>query len=151
MKRLMAVNIFRTLSVLNLRELPKQALFVIMRTLRALRPIAEEWEKSEKDAAERLRPENAEALALELKHADTTPERKEEISQIERKYSADVDEFMNGLADEEVDVALERIDEDAFYALIRGAKSAPGGMLIPLYDHILQQPALPAPDTPEEK
>ena len=145
MTRAAVVNLNAILLNIDFKPLPKAGKRTMMKNLRAMRPIVEDYQKTQEETVKRLQPDNLEKLEMERRHADTTQARKEEIGRIINDAERDINDVLLPIAQEEVEIEIERLDPDAFDALIDGCKTAPGGLVLNLAD------AFDHEDTPESE
>lgn len=123
MKKTMTVGVAviaaTVLASAKLNKLDKTAKFSFIRTLSRLRPIREKNEADEKDAQERLKPDNwDEILAIEERpRNEWTPAETALHDTAVIKFNKAVEECMNSLRDETVDVDVEEVGEDALSLL----------------------------------
>ena len=149
MTRAAVVNLNAILLNIDFRKLPKAGMRTMVRNLRAMRPIVEDYQKTQEDIVKRLQPDNLEQLTMEQRHVDTTAERKEEIGRIIHEAEREVNDVLLPISQEEVEVDIERLDPEAFDALIDGCRTAPGGLILELADAFDHEDAPdPAPENP---
>lgn len=131
MKTIDIVNAYNVLNAAKLSKLADADKFTVIRAMRALKPIYTGYEDAVKDAQERLKPEDFDALQKraadwnathkDKKLTDLTPEERTTLDGINaayRDYTSKVEECIRDLAETERELTHTRLTEDAFGKLL---------------------------------
>lgn len=131
MKTIDVVNAFSALNGAKLAKMEDKEKFTLIKAMKALKPIKNEYEDFVKDAREKLKGDNHEDMLKRVeewrtKHNDTKPadftaaELKElnEINTYFNDYNKKVEECVKEEADKEVSPEYVRLSEDAFGRLL---------------------------------
>ena len=131
MKTIDVVNAFSALNGAKLAKMEDKEKFTLIKAMKALKPIKNEYEDFVKDAREKLKGDNHEDMLKRVeewrtKHNDTKPsdftaaELKElnEINAYFNDYNKKVEECVKEEADKEVSSEYVRLSEDAFGRLL---------------------------------
>ena len=131
MKTIDIVNAYNVLNAAKLSKLADADKFTVIRAMRALKPIYTGYEDAVKDAQERLKPEDFDALQRraadwnathkDKQLKDLTPEERttlEGINTAFRDYTSKVEECIRDLAETERELTHTRLTEEAFGKLL---------------------------------
>lgn len=131
MKTIDIVNAYNVLNAAKLTKLADADKFTVIRAMRALKPIYTGYEEAVKDAQERLKPEDFDALQKKAadwnathkdkKLSDLTPEERttlEGINTAFRDYTSKVEQCVRDLAETEKTLDYTRLSQDAFGKLL---------------------------------
>ena len=131
MKTIDVVNAFSALNGAKLAKMEDKEKFTLIKAMKALKPIKNEYEDFVKDAREKLKGDNHEEMVKRVeewrtKHNDTKPadfttdELKElnEINTYFNDYNKKVEECVKEEADKEVTLEYTRMSEEAFGHLL---------------------------------
>lgn len=131
MKTIDIVNAYNVLNAAKLSKLADADKFTVIRAMRALKPIYTGYEDAVKDAQERLKPEDFDALQKraadwnathkDKKLTDLTPEERttlEGINTAFRDYTDKVEKCVRDLAETERELTHTRLTEEAFGKLL---------------------------------
>ena len=131
MKTIDVVNAFAALNGAKLAKMEDKEKFTLIKAMKALKPIKNEYEDFVKDAREKLKGDNHEDMLKRVeewrtKHNDTKPadftaaELKElnEINTYFNDYNKKVEDCVKEEADKEVSPEYVRLSEDAFGRLL---------------------------------
>ena len=147
MKVIDIVNAYNVLNAAKLAKMQDADKFTVIRAMRALKPIQTDYEAAVKDAQERLKPEDFDALQKKAadwnathkdkKLTDLTPEERATLDGINaayRDYTAKVEECVKDLAEKEVSASYARLTEEAFGKLLEGNPEWDAGTAMLLMD-----------------
>lgn len=113
-----AVIVSQLLQGVKLTSVKGKDKFPVIRAISALRPIMEAYAATEKDAQERLRPENWETLVEQSGKWDTlTDEEKTIHNATAEKYQREVTECLSAERKKAVSVEVGVLSEDALASL----------------------------------
>lgn len=88
-----AVSVYNILKGLKISKLKKEEQFAVLRSARALKPIAMAFEDFVKDAQERLKPENfAKMEERRERFGELTDDEKRELNMFYMNYQKDIDD-----------------------------------------------------------
>lgn len=131
MKTIDIVNAYNVLNAAKLSKLADADKFTVIRAMRQLKPIYTGYEDAVKDAQERLKPEDFDALQKKAadwnathkdkKLTDLTPEERttlEGINAAYRDYTSKVEECIRDIAETEKTLDYTRLSQDAFGKLL---------------------------------
>ena len=131
MKVIDIVNAYNVLNAAKLAKMQDTDKFTVIRAMRALKPIQTDYEAAVKDAQERLKPEDFDALQKKAadwnathkdkKLTDLTPEERatlEGINAAYRDYTEKVEQCVRDLAETEKTLDYTRLSQDAFGKLL---------------------------------
>lgn len=131
MKTIDIVNAYNVLNAAKLSKLADADKFTVIRAMRALKPIYTGYEDAVKDAQERLKPEDFDALQKraadwnathkDKKLSDLTPEERttlEGINTAFRDYTEKVEQCVRDIAETEKTLDYTRLSQDAFGKLL---------------------------------
>lgn len=131
MKTIDIVNAYNVLNAAKLSKLADADKFTVIRAMRALKPIYTGYEEAVKDAQERLKPEDFDALQKKAadwnathkdkKLTDLTPEERTTLDGINaayRDYTSKVEECIRDIAETEKTLDYTRLSQDAFGKLL---------------------------------
>ena len=131
MKTIDVVNAFAALNGAKLAKMEDKEKFTLIKAMKVLKPIKNDYEDFVKDAREKLKGDNHEEMVKRVeewrtKHNDTKPadftaaELKElnEINTYFNDYNKKVEECVKEEADKEVSPEYVRLSEDAFGRLL---------------------------------
>ncbi len=105
----------------KLSALETKDIFIVLRAINALKPIATAFEGFQKDAQEKLRPENwEEVVEKSQKFKDLSDEEKIAVNKAVMDYNGNVSECIASELEKEKEVdAYERLTEEGFGLLVR--------------------------------
>ncbi len=134
-----AVAVYSALRAINAAKLPaadKADLFGIIRATRALKAVADAQVEFERDAAERLKPEDFDALMEKHNHYnDLTPEEKREVTDRLNAYDRAFVECVKPEQDKEVEIdAFEPLSEAALAGIAAASENMVLEMLLLIED-----------------
>lgn len=131
MKVIDIINAYNVLNAAKLNKLADADKFTVIRAMRALKPIHTDYEEAVKDAQERLKPEDFDALQKraadwnathkDKQLKDLTPEERttlEGINAAYRDYTTKVEECIRDIAEKEKELDYTRLTEEAFGKLL---------------------------------
>lgn len=131
MKTIDIVNAYNVLNGAKLAKMQDADKFTVIRAMRALKPIQTDYEAAVKDAQERLKPEDFDALQKKAadwnathkdkKLTDLTPEERTTLDGINaayRDYTDKVEQCVRDLAETEKTLDYTRLSQDAFGKLL---------------------------------
>lgn len=131
MKTIDIINAYNVLNAAKLTKLADADKFTVIRAMRALKPIYTDYEDAVKDAQERLKPEDFDALQKraadwnathkDKKLSDLTPEERttlEGINTAFRDYTEKVEQCVRDIAETEKTLDYTRLTQDAFGKLL---------------------------------
>ena len=131
MKTIDVVNAFAALSGAKLSKLEDKEKFALIRAMKALKPIHNDYEDFVKDARQRLKPDDFDARLHEAEQwdathkdmaiSDLTPKEKERLKDINRyfaDYTQQVEECVKDEAQKDVSPDYARLAEGAFGRLL---------------------------------
>lgn len=131
MKTIDIVNAYNVLNAAKLSKLADADKFTVIRAMRALKPVYTGYEDAVKDAQERLKPEDFDALQKKAadwnathkdkKLSDLTPEERttlEGINTAFRDYTEKVEQCVRDIAETEKTLDYTRLSQDAFGKLL---------------------------------
>lgn len=103
--------------------------FALIRATRPVKKVAEEYQELRKDALERLKPDDYDALlAKEQAEQEFTPDEADRV----RKYNADVEECVNAALAKEVELEFDPLTEDGVLNLSASNPEMPLGTVMEL-------------------
>ena len=105
----------------KMSTLDAKDMYIVIRAVDALRPIAERHLTFEKDARERLKPENFGELAEKFNNRDNLPEKERaEVIEAVNEYGRKVEECVITELEKEREVeAYEHLSEEAFGKIVK--------------------------------
>lgn len=131
MKTIDIVNAYNVLNAAKLTKLDDKDKFTVIRAMRQLKPVYTGYEDAVKDAQERLKPEDFDALQRraadwnathkDKKLTDLTPEERTTLDSINaayRDYTSKVEECIRDIAETEKTLDYTRLSQDAFGKLL---------------------------------
>lgn len=131
MKVIDIVNAYNVLNAAKLAKMQDADKFTVIRAMRALKPIQTDYEAAVRDAQERLKPEDFDALQKKAadwnathkdkKLTDLTPEERATLDGINaayRDYTEKVEQCVRDLAETEKTLDYTRLSQDAFGKLL---------------------------------
>lgn len=131
MKTIDIVNAYNVLNAAKLTKLADADKFTVIRAMRQLKPVYTGYEEAVKDAQERLKPEDFDALQKraadwnathkDKKLSDLTPEERttlEGINTAFRDYTEKVEQCVRDIAETEKTLDYTRLTQDAFGKLL---------------------------------
>lgn len=131
MKTIDIVNAYNVLNGAKLAKMQDADKFTVIRAMRALKPIQTDYEAAVRDAQERLKPEDFDALQKKAadwnathkdkKLTDLTPEERTTLDGINaayRDYTEKVEQCVRDLAETEKTLDYTRLSQDAFGKLL---------------------------------
>ena len=131
MKTIDIVNAYNVLNGAKLAKMQDTDKFTVIRAMRALKPIQADYEAAVRDAQERLKPEDFDALQKKAadwnathkdkKLTDLTPEERTTLGGINaayRDYTEKVEQCVRDLAETEKTLDYTRLSQDAFGKLL---------------------------------
>ena len=131
MKTIDIVNAYNVLNGAKLAKMQDADKFTVIRAMRALKPIQADYEAAVRDAQERLKPEDFDALQKKAadwnathkdkKLTDLTPEERATLDGINaayRDYTEKVEQCVRDLAETEKTLDYTRLSQDAFGKLL---------------------------------
>lgn len=131
MKTIDIINAYNVLNAAKLTKLADADKFTVIRAMRQLKPIYTGYEDAVKDAQERLKPEDFDALQKraadwnathkDKQLKDLTPEERTTLDGINaayRDYTSKVEECIRDIAETEKTLDYTRLSQDAFGKLL---------------------------------
>lgn len=131
MKTIDIVNAYNVLNAAKLTKLADADKFTVIRAMRQLKPVYTGYEDAVKDAQERLKPEDFDALQKraadwnathkDKQLKDLTPEERttlEGINTAFRDYTEKVEQCVRDIAETEKTLDYTRLSQDAFGKLL---------------------------------
>lgn len=131
MKTIDIVNAYNVLNAAKLSKLADADKFTVIRAMRQLKPVYTGYEDAVKDAQERLKPEDFDALQKraadwnathkDKQLKDLTPEERTTLDGINaayRDYTSKVEECIRDIAETEKTLDYTRLSQDAFGKLL---------------------------------
>lgn len=131
MKVIDIVNAYNVLNAAKLAKMQDTDKFTVIRAMRALKPIQADYEAAVRDAQERLKPEDFDALQKKAadwnathkdkKLTDLTPEERTTLDGINaayRDYTDKVEQCVRDLAETERELTYTRLSEEALGKLL---------------------------------
>lgn len=131
MKTIDIVNAYNVLNAAKLTKLADADKFTVIRAMRELKPIHTDYEEAVKDAQERLKPEDFDALQKraadwnathkDKQLKDLTPEERTTLDGINaayRDYTSKVEECIRDIAEKEKELDYTRLTQNAFGKLL---------------------------------
>lgn len=131
MKTIDIVNAYNVLNAAKLSKLADADKFTVIRAMRQLKPVYTGYEDAVKDAQERLKPEDFDALQKraadwnathkDKQLKDLTPEERTTLDGINaayRDYTSKVEECIRDIAETEKTLDYTRLSQDAFGKLM---------------------------------
>lgn len=112
-----AVSVYKIVTAkgFSIRSLKKEDMFAVLRAANSLKPVAESFQGFLKDAQERLKPEDFDALMEKAERFDTlAADEKREVNKAVQAYNKDVDDCVKTELEKDTEVeAFARLSEDA--------------------------------------
>lgn len=143
MKRKYIIEMYSVLNQCKLTGMEAKQKIVLLKNLRRARPFKDAYDKDVQDAVERLKPENYDELMKKAQEHNESLQKGEkgmlstaeleEIGKTLQTYNSELSDYANGLLEEEVEIEIERLSEDALAALI-DANDMPAESLVTIYD-----------------
>lgn len=125
MKRSTIIEVYKALKEAKLTKMESKEKFAVIRIMRAVKPVAEEWDAFMATVDEKLKGENHEAIVAMIqqwqKEGDNTTltmEERKEVNEYIAKFNAERNELINAELAKEVEVSFERISEETFERFI---------------------------------
>lgn len=125
MKTSTIIEVYKALKEAKLTKMESKEKFAVIRIMRAVKPVAEEWDAFMATVDEKLKGENHEAIAAMIqqwqKEGDNTTltmEERKEVNEYIAKFNAERNELINAELAKEVEVSFERISEETFERFI---------------------------------
>lgn len=113
------LNAYNILSQSKLGKMDEAGKFAVIRTLRPLKGVATALQDYEKDARERLKPDNYDELVAKAQKFDTLPdEEKRELNRQLGEYDTQVRKCIADELASEAEVDIVPLDEAAFGAFM---------------------------------
>lgn len=133
-----AVAVYNALRGINASKIPgadKTDLFAIIRATRALKATADAQADFERDAAERLKPADFDALMEKREHYSTLPpEQQRQIVEALREYDKAFGECVRPEQEKVVEIDIEPLGESAVAAIAAASDNMPLETLILIND-----------------
>ena len=121
MKTSTVIEVYKALKEAKLTKMESKEKFAVIRIMRAVKPVAEEWDAFLSTVDEKLRGEGHEEMVAKIqqwqKEGDNTTltmEERKEVNEYIAKFNAERNELINAELAKEVEVSFERISEEAF-------------------------------------
>lgn len=125
MKTSTIIEVYKALKEAKLTKMESKEKFAVIRIMRAVKPVAEEWDAFMATVDEKLKGENHEAIVAMIqqwqKEGDNTTltmEERKEVNEYIAKFNAERNELINAELAKEVEVSFERISEETFERFI---------------------------------
>lgn len=145
MKKKEAIELYRALSQCKLTGLASSQKMVVLNNLRQLRPVSETYDADVREALEKIKPEGFDDIIKKAReHNDsinsgkgpTMPED-EANSAVEtiNAFNAEVNQFVEGLLNEESGVEISKLDDTNLEKLI-DVNDVPTEQLCVLYESL---------------
>lgn len=120
MKLKEAVSIYKVLGEAKVSSLEESEIVKVVKTRKALRQFAEEYEAFLKDAQEKFKPENFEELQNKLqKWNELSEEEKIEVNKQVRMYEFNINLAVGEELEKEIDVTVEKLSEESLTKLLK--------------------------------
>lgn len=147
MKRIEAYKAYKLLQESRLTKMQDSDKFLVIKAMRELRPLSEEYEKDEKEGLEALKDEGFEAMQEKAaKHEEAIREGKkdglltlEELNEVNaffREYQKNVKKLLEDIQNKECEFSYKRISEDAFGNFV-ASNDFKGEEIVTLYDALV--------------
>lgn len=125
MKTSTIIEVYKALKEAKLTKMESKEKFAVIKIMRSIKPIAEEWDAFMATVDEKLKGENHEAIVAMIqqwqKEGDNTTltmEERKEVNEYIAKFNAERNELINAELAKEVEVSFERISEETFERFI---------------------------------
>lgn len=136
MKTVLIIAAYNTLTGSKLTKMSGEGKIKVVKIIKAMKPIATDYEDFRKDALERLKPEGFDAMAEKAqqwqKEGDKTTltaTERAEINQFFADYQTDVDKCLNDEVNKEHELELTKLTAEEFTSLCDGNDWTAGQML----------------------
>lgn len=147
MKVKQAVEAYKILKGAKLTKVEYNDKFKVVKAMISLRPVAEKYEKDEKDGLDALKGENFEAMQEKAtKHNEATQSGKKEdmlsydelreLNKFFADYQKEAGEFIKSIQDKDVEVSFDKVSEEAFGKLV-DSNDFTGEDIMKLYEAIV--------------
>lgn len=121
MKTSAVIEVYKALKEAKLTKMESKEKFQIIKIMRAVKPVAEEWDAFMATVDEKLKGENHETIVAMIQqwqregdNTTLTMEERKEVNEYIAKFNAERNELINAELAKEVEVSFERISEEAF-------------------------------------
>lgn len=125
MKTSTIIEVYKALKEAKLTKMESKEKFAVIRIMRAVKPVAEEWDAFLSTVDEKLRGECHEEMVAKIQQwqkegeqTTLTMEERKEVNEYIAKFNAERNELINAELAKEVEVSFERISEEAFERFI---------------------------------
>ena len=147
MKRIEAYKAYKLLQESRLTKMQDSDKFLVIKAMRELRPLSEEYEKDEKEGLEALKDEGFESMQEKAaKHEEALREGNkegllplEELNEVNaffREYQKNVKKLLEDIQNKECEFSYKRISEDAFGKFV-ASNDLKGEEIVTLYDALV--------------
>ena len=147
MKTIDAHKAYRLLQESKLTKMEDSDKFLLIKAMRELRPVSEEYEKDEKEGLEALKDEGFEAMKGKAEKHDAairegkkdgllTLEELNEVNAFFREYQKNVKKLLEDIQNKECEFSYKRISEDAFGKFV-ASNDFKGEEIVTLYDALV--------------
>lgn len=144
----LAVMAARVLSNVKFDKMEDKEKFALLRALRPMKRVAEDYDGFVKDVSERLKPEEFDRLvAKEQSGQEYTTEESARV----RKYNEDVRECLRTEEQKEVDLDFEPLSEEAVMRLAKSNPDMSVGTVSELMDLLVGREEEKKDDAPDDR
>lgn len=125
MKTSTIIEVYKALKEAKLTKMESKEKFAVIRIMRAVKPVAEEWDAFLSTVDEKLRGEGHEEMVAKIQQwqkegeqTTLTEEERREVNAYIMRYNKEREELLHAELAKEVEVSFERISEEAFERFI---------------------------------
>lgn len=147
MKRIDAYKAYKLLQESKLTKMEDSDKFLVIKAMRELRPVSEEYEKDEKEGLEALKDEGFEAMQEKAaKHEEALREGNKEgmlsleelnkVNSFFREYQKNAKKLLDDIQAKECEFNYTRVSEDAFGKFV-ASNDFKGEEIVTLYDALV--------------
>lgn len=136
MKTIMIIAAYNALTGSKLTKMSGDGKIKVVKIIKAMKPIATDYDDFRKDALERLKPEGYDAMAEKAQqwqkdgeNTTLTATERAEINQFFADYQTEVDKCLNDEVNKEHELSFTKLTADEFTALCDGNDWTAGQML----------------------
>lgn len=121
----MIIEVYKALKEAKLTKMESKEKFAVIRIMRAVKPVAEEWDAFLSTVDEKLRGEGHEEMVAKIQQwqkegeqTTLTEEERREVNAYIMRYNKERSELLSSELAKEVEVKFEPLTEEAFERLI---------------------------------
>ena len=116
MKKKELFELYAVIKDAKISTLSDDGAMAVIKACRVIRPLVNEYQESDKDARERLKPEGLDDLIEKYNNKTLSREEEAELMKRNKHYSDQMGEFTKGIMNEDAEIEMGKLGTDDFKA-----------------------------------